>query len=459
MVTAYHKTGHVHKINPIPGPVDRAKLKTLIERAKRNDNPSRALLKELFASPSSPAFIGEEFVQSFLYALDILRKYSGQRETGHASITHSLRLVLSLFGWTNSYGLAEKEGRSFVPIGDIVAPSHLIALKGEDYLKIAACAAILHDLLEDSSKSAAQIEERLAELEKKLTQIGGAEFAQQVCKFVYLLTNKYDRVQKMAQRQVANGSSPIKSVEGALRAVRKELVADGLQSYVKMADELLSDVEKMDAMADSLPSRLHGSYGSRMGSTKRLFDWLSFKAYAHYSRDLLYACIENFSSHETSDIPLLVKWLDGKDNIATMNFSNREKILRALAKAEIVVRRIDSRENRYANLRDVAFIPDDIKGWIRYLYERDDVNKDYLAIWQALALDLKCLMVRACIQRAEMLAKADEPSVAGEMGPFLAEMESKYRSIYVLDERHGFIRLLRKNPIGGLWIRKPQEYL
>jgi hypothetical protein len=422
----------------------REDIRRIFNSAKANNNPQKRLLDAVF---------GREFSRCFRHALMVLRKTGDRRESGHPSIVHALEVSLGVMGISNVYGLVELGPGAARPMGETITPRNLMEMKGEDYWMKAMCVAILHDVVEDSSRSAVGMKQGFKLLRGVLSPYG-KDFAQDVIRGVRLLTNKHARLLKAAQRGIHETDYPIGSVRLGLETVRRELeLGDRLGEYVKRLDALIADLDRLEAMEETVEEPFVASYHARVSAVSGIMDYLSFKAYNHFTRELLRACIEAFEEvRDTADIPLLVKLKDAMNNTETTNVSNRRRIRRSLAKAEMVGRRIDSVEAPYEESRDIAHIPDGSTGWIQYLEGRDNVDLIYIENWKALAMDLRCAMIRACIVRREAIKALDVGAMVAEMHPFLARLELKYRELYGILPEHGRIAVVQRNPVAKLWV-------
>lgn len=421
----------------------RKDLGIVFRRARNNNSPPKKILNDLF---------GLRFSKAFRYSLEVLRETGDKRESGHASIVHSLEVALGLLGYANSYGPGHERDGEIIPVRPIVTPYDLIGMKTEEYLIEAVCTASLHDAVEDSSKSAGEIERGLEKLEQALSQFG-KRFARRVTRNVELLTNKYARLLKGARKSMRDNGEPVDSVRAGLESNYDELSRNHFSEYAELIKKLLVDLENLVGMRDKIDKRFHASYFAHLSSIDNIVDYLSYRAYNHFTRDLLHACIGDFQSWaDGSDIPLLVKRQDGVNNVETVNLSIRRKIRRSLAKAEMVARRLNSEEHGIEE-GDIAREPDESLGWLQFLKSRGDIDTDYFETWEALATELRDLIIRACIIRRTVLEGMDVHSMAGEMGPYLEALERKYRAKYGIPERDGQILVVRENPVGDLWKR------
>ncbi len=503
-------------------PAQKRDVKTIFDRARLNNAPPRKLLEANF---------GRQFARAFSYSLEVLGSTGDRRENGHPSVVHSLQVAMRHAGFCNSYGSGLKRGRRIELDSPIVTPYDLIRMKSDDYFIQALCSAMAHDTVEDKSKSARELEQGFRDLKQAFSLFGNF-FAIQVTRNVRLLTNRYARLLKQAQRHMPpirkdpldeldldilrlkdlkrfltyafdvvqkHGLTESDGEVGSLAAMEAycktklaelerrvpkktngkikdcvltiqsvriglERVRDGLADeldgdeqkvnlYAGLIGILLSDLKKLEDLKGNIGSGISASsYYTTTSSIAGVIEHLSFRAYNHFTRDILHAALRSFKSFDdNSDIPLLNKYCDGEDNVETTNVSNIYKIDRSYAKGEIVIRRIDSSDQR-GQQRSLSRGSDGSLGWVQLMEQRDDVPQDYVDVWRGLGLDFKSLIIRSCMTRRAALAQIDAHSMSGELVPFLLDLEQKYRDMYgFTPEKDIFVA--RQNPVGKLWIQ------
>ncbi|MBI5228027.1 hypothetical protein HY988_05550 [Candidatus Micrarchaeota archaeon] len=442
------KSPYLNEAGVLDEELMRRDIRELFACVTKNVEPAREIVTELF-SPS--------FDRSYRYALKVFRnkgknidvKKSSRRLNGRATLSHSFEAAGNVLGFLNTYGILGSAR-------PIITPYEVLKFKSDEIIAITICAAILHDVVEDVSKTPEQIERNFKALEQMLRPFG-KEFAEEVLGNVRLLTNCYTLMRKWAfgfiPKRDQEGIATLSPVERVLIGFERaaEAATRGRYSkYTNILEKLAVELEKLHSFGGSEDGQIRAAYRGHTRTEQDIENYLVYKEYNYFMLDLLSGCFERFRSpSDGGDIPLLIKvGGDALNNLETTDSDDMDKIRKMLGKIEIVLRALDSDERVGAE----PFLHLDGRihlGWIQHL-RASGVNQAYIQQWEGLSFSSRCAIIANCRGWIKELDHKTSHSSRGTMGPFLRRKEAKYLHKYGIDPK-ARVGVVRENPLGELW--------
>ncbi len=202
-----------------------------------------------------------------------------------------------------------------------------VALRAADlgYSSVAVQAALLHDVLEDTSKTVPDLARATDDLR--------ARFAPAVTEAVELLTNRYQLLFQALHPKVRPDlpfePRSARAYRAALDVLRWELPAE-------TADRYAFEFERLARFLDQEADVTKGAYIVKRDKKFRLATWLERQVYRVYVDDLATRAAAQVSpaGGGPAVVALQVKIFDATDNIRTSEISNRLALYKLMNKAE-----------------------------------------------------------------------------------------------------------------------------
>ncbi len=226
------------------------------------------------------------------------------------------------------YAQARLEGRvRKVTLEPAFCHSADVALRAADlgFPPAVVKAALLHDVIEDTSKTVAQLAQHTDEVR--------ADFDPVVAAAAELLTNRHQVIFK-ALRGKLKPKLPFdqrsaKAYRAALEVLRWELPAELAQRYAPEIDRLARFLEDEADVTT-------GAYIVKRDKKFRLSTWLERQVYRVYVADLAQQAAAQVEQalEAPAVVALIVKLFDTTDNIRTSEISNRLALYKLMNKVE-----------------------------------------------------------------------------------------------------------------------------
>ena len=239
--------------------------------------------------------LGADCLEAFRYAFDCM--YRVQRSSGEAAICHT---------------------------ADVAVRAKDLGLPGI-YIKL----ALLHDCVEDTSKSPEACVRNLQEIDRVFGHELGAN--------VRLLTNRYALIVDRAVKSLDRGETTLE--------MTPESVAHVVSEVQRLRRTLRADVQKAleheyDRLTESLPTMdlAEGLRIFRINRNYKLSTEIALYVYGLFVNDM----VDDFKKRNPGrvyDVPLVVKFLDANDNLRTSAATERMKLEKVLRKTQTILDR------------------------------------------------------------------------------------------------------------------------
>ena len=202
-----------------------------------------------------------------------------------------------------------------------------VALRAADlgFSGVVVQAALLHDVLEDTSKTAAELARATDDLRER--------FGPNVSQAAVLLTNRYQLLFKALHGKLRPDlpfdTRSARAYRAALEVLRWELPAE-------LADRYSAELQRLGRFLEHEADVTRGAYIVKRDKKFRLSTWLERQVYRVYVGELTTEaaaqagqCLES-----PAVVALVVKLFDTTDNIRTSEISNRLSLYKLMNKAE-----------------------------------------------------------------------------------------------------------------------------